>query len=171
MRIAFRKQAPALTLLAVLLATPGAFAGTVAHASTSPAAGTTPAAASATQTPVDFDPGLWREVVDTHIWEPFSKHQIHKECWQTPTPQITDKETASKCRDVKIARDGNTFTVDETCPMSGDDTHLHISRTYAGNTATETGTIKLKGVTAHIKARAKRIGQCPPKPQKQDNGS
>ncbi len=147
--------------VALVLATPAALAKSGAAHPSPPTVATVQAPTHSAQNPPDFDPGLWKEVVVTHIWGPFTKHQTHKECWKTPTPQLTDKKLASKCRHVKIARDGNTYTVDEICPASGHDTHMHISRTYAGNTATESGTIEMKGLTAHIKAHAKRIGKCP----------
>jgi len=156
--VSFGKYATASATLALVLTASGAPAN--ASQAATPAPTSTAPKQEASNAP-DFDPGLWKEVVVTHIWGPFTKHQTHRECWKTPTPQLTDKKLASKCRHVKIARKGNTYTVDEICPASGHDAHMHISRTYAGNTATESGTIKLKGLTAHVKAHAKRIGKCP----------
>ncbi len=146
--------------LALMLATPGSLANTNRGNPSAPMS-TTPMAKQKAPRPPDFHAGLWKEVITTHIWGPFTKHQTHKECWQIPTPQVTDKKLARKCINVKIVRKGNTYIVDEMCPASGHQMHLHLSRTYAGNTATEAGTIKMQGLTAHVKARAKRIGKCP----------
>lgn len=153
-----------LPLSAALMAattTPLAFANATAQPNATAPVTTTRPIKEKAQSGVNFEPGLWKEHVATHIWGPFTKHQVHKECWRTPTPHLTDQKTAQHCKHVKVVREGNTYTVDEDCPISGKLAHLHISRTYAGNSATEGGIIKLKDITVHLKAHAKRIGKCP----------
>ncbi len=113
--------------------------------------------------PVDFLPGLWKVVLNAHVWGPINKHTVHNECWGRAEPQLTKRQEAKKCRLVRTVRHGNTFIVEEECPSSNGASHVRFSRTYAGNTATESGTVKVGGITAHLKAHAKRLGRCPNK--------
>lgn len=129
----------------------------------SDASATTHGSAPSGGKPVDFVPGLWIVVLNAHVWGPINKHTVHKECWRRAEPQLTKRQEAKKCRLVRADRHGNTFVVEEECPSSNGTSHVHLSRTYAGNTATESGTVRLGGITAHLKAHAKRVGKCPNK--------
>ncbi len=156
-RISPGKCVLAIAVLAFALGAHNAFAK-AAHNNTT---ATDPAAMHSAKNAPDFDPGLWKVVISAHIWGPINKHTAHKECWQSPRPQLRKVQVAKKCKLQKTMRHGNTYTVDITCPTKQGTSHIHFSRTYAGNSATETGTVQLKNITAHIKVHAKRIGKCP----------
>lgn len=158
-----RTWCAASMILVFAVATSSAAAATPAPSTGATSSTTTSASASSDANPVDFHPGLWRFVLSAHVWGPINKHTVHKECWSQAAPKLTKRQETKKCRLVRAVRHGNTFVVDEQCPSSNGTSHLHFSRTYAGNTATETGTVQLGGITAHLKAHAKRIGICRPK--------
>lgn len=158
------RRRPALPFAALRLAVPAVAAlGAAFPARAEPPVPAAGSAAPAAQEAPDFEPGLWKVVVAIHVWGPITKHQTAKRCWLRPDLHLSKQSKTQKCKMLDERRHGNTYVMNVTCHADGHVGRMHLSRTYAGNTATESGTMKMGSITAHMTGHATRLGRCPAK--------